>query len=102
MVSREARIGFVFGTLAAAVAACLWTSSKGTTEILESVRRTCNIVEKRAQSLDQLMGQITELASKSTSRLDAVLEVVEKNLVGSILELGGFVRSLRSKPGALS
>ena len=96
MISRDARIGFVAGALVGAGAACVLASSKTGSEALDTVRKTSVIVEERVRTLNELVGEIAQVASNTTRRLDDVSEVVEKNLISSILELGGFFRSFKS------
>ena len=109
IASREVRIGFVLGALAGAGAALVWTSKpERLTSLLGRIDRTAETIETRISNLDRFVGEMTglvrdqanaisDLATNTTQRFDGVTDVVQKNLVHSILELGSFFKEV--KPG---
>ncbi len=108
MASREVRIGFVLGALAGAGAALVWTSMpERLTSLLGRLDRTTATIGTRIRDLDRFVGEMTglvrnqthalsDLATNTTQRFDGVTDVVQKNLVHSILELGSFFKEVKS------
>ncbi len=107
MTSREGGIGFILGSVAGVGAAVVWTSrSPAWKTLLERVRTTTDSVDRRIREVDQFVGEITgmareqasafkDVAEKTTRRYDEVNEVVQKNLVQSILELASFFEDVK-------
>ena len=108
MASREMRVGLVLGVLAGAGAVLIWASKpERLTALLEPVSRTTETIETRIRNLDQFVGEMTclvcdqanaisDLVTNTTQRFDEVTDVVQKNLVHSILELGSFFKEVKS------
>ena len=107
MASREARIGFLLGALAGAGAALVWASKpERMRPVLDRVRSAAAAAESRVREVDRLVGDVTEMAreqahavrkvaSDTTHRVDAVADVVQRDLIHSIRELGALVRGLK-------